>query len=59
LVEVVFSWPGLGSLLVQSVITRDLPLAQGAVLLIAVIYVLVNIVADLVQAWLDPRLHFG
>jgi peptide/nickel transport system permease protein len=59
LVEVVFSWPGLGSLLVQSVITRDLPLAQGAVLLIAVIYVLVNIVADLVQAWLDPRIHFG
>ncbi len=59
LVEVVFSWPGLGSLLVQSVVTRDLPLAQGAVLLIAVIYVVVNIVTDLVQAWLDPRIHFS
>lgn len=59
LVEVVFSWPGLGSLLVQSVVTRDLPLAQGAVLLIAVIYVVVNIVTDLVQAWLDPRIHFA
>ena len=59
LVEVVFSWPGLGSLLVQSVVTRDLPLAQGAVLLIAVIYVLVNIATDLVQAWLDPRIHFA
>jgi peptide/nickel transport system permease protein len=59
LVEVVFSWPGLGSLLVQSVITRDLPLAQGAVLLIAVIYVFVNIITDLVQAWLDPRIHFA
>jgi len=59
LIEVVFSWPGLGSLLVQSVVTRDLPLAQGAVLLIAMIYVLVNILTDLVQALLDPRIHFS
>jgi peptide/nickel transport system permease protein len=59
LVEVVFSWPGLGSLLVQSIVQRDLPLAQGAVLLIAVIYVIVNIATDLVQAWLDPRIHFA
>jgi peptide/nickel transport system permease protein len=59
LVEVVFSWPGLGSLLVQSIVQRDLPLAQGAVLLIAVMYVIVNIATDLVQAWLDPRIHFA
>jgi len=59
LVEVVFSWPGLGSLLVQSIVQRDLPLAQGAVLVIAVVYVVVNIVTDLVQAWLDPRIHFA
>jgi ABC-type dipeptide/oligopeptide/nickel transport system permease component len=59
LVEVVFSWPGLGSLLVQSVVQRDLPLAQGAVLLIAVVYVVVNILTDLIQAWLDPRIHFA
>ena len=61
LVEVVFSWPGLGSLLVQSVVTRDLPLAQGAVLVIALVYVLVNILTDLIQALArspDPlRLH--
>jgi peptide/nickel transport system permease protein len=59
LVEVVFSWPGLGSLLVQSIVQRDLPLAQGAVLLLAIVYVTVNIVTDLVQAWLDPRIHFA
>jgi peptide/nickel transport system permease protein len=59
LVEVVFSWPGLGSLLVQSIVQRDLPLAQGAVLLIAVVYVVVNILTDLIQAWLDPRIHFA
>jgi ABC-type dipeptide/oligopeptide/nickel transport system permease component len=59
LVEVVFSWPGLGSLLVESVLKRDLPLAQGAVLFLAVIYVVVNIITDLVQAWLDPRIQFA
>jgi len=59
LVEVVFSWPGLGSLLVQSVVQRDFPLAQGAVLVIAVVYVVVNILTDLIQAWLDPRIHFA
>jgi peptide/nickel transport system permease protein len=57
LVEIVFSWPGLGSLLVQSVITRDLPLAQGAIVVIAVVYVMVNIAADVVQAMLDPRIQ--
>ena len=58
LVELVFSWPGLGSLLVGSVLTRDLPLAQGAVLVIALVYVLVNILSDLAQAVLDPRVQF-
>jgi peptide/nickel transport system permease protein len=59
LVEVVFSWPGLGSMLVQSIVTRDLPLAQGAVLLIALIYVVANIASDFIQAALDPRIHFA
>jgi peptide/nickel transport system permease protein len=59
LVEVVFSWPGLGSLLVQSVVTRDLPLAQGAVVVIALIYVVANIASDFTQAVLDPRIHFA
>lgn len=59
LVEVVFSWPGLGSMLVQSIVTRDLPLAQGAVLLIALTYVVANIASDLLQAVLDPRIHFA
>jgi peptide/nickel transport system permease protein len=58
LVEVVFGWPGLGSLLVQSVVTRDLPLAQGAVLLIALLYVGVTVVTDLIQAVIDPRIQF-
>jgi peptide/nickel transport system permease protein len=59
LVEIVFSWPGIGSLMVQSIVWRDLPLAQGCVLVIAVVYVLVNIASDLVQATLDPRIDLS
>jgi peptide/nickel transport system permease protein len=58
LVEVVFSWPGLGQLLVSAVLARDLPLLQGGVLIIALVYVITNIVTDTVHATLDPRLHF-
>lgn len=59
LVEVVFSWPGLGSLLVESVTSRDLPLTQAAVLVLAVIYVIVNLFVDMIQARLDPRITFS
>ena len=58
LVEVVFSWPGLGSMIVQSITTRDLPLAQGCVVLIAVVYVAVNIFGDVLQLIWDPRIKY-
>jgi peptide/nickel transport system permease protein len=58
LVEVVFSWPGLGSLLVESVLSRDLPLLQGVVMMIAMVYLLVNILSDFTQAVLDRRIDF-
>jgi peptide/nickel transport system permease protein len=59
LVEVVFSWPGIGSMMVQSITARDLPLVQGCVLVIAVVYVVVNTVGDLVQLVMDPRIRYG
>ncbi|HEV8353681.1 MAG TPA: ABC transporter permease [bacterium] len=59
LVEVVFSWPGLGSLIVQSILTRDLPLTQGCVLVIVCVYVVVNTAADLLQLSLDPRIKYA
>lgn len=59
LVEVVFSWPGLGQLLVSSVLARDLPMLQGGVFVIAVVYVVTNIVTDTVHAAVDPRLHLS
>jgi peptide/nickel transport system permease protein len=57
--EIVFSWPGLGSLTVEAIQRRDYPLLQGCVLVISVSYVLVNSVTDLVYAWLDPRIRLG
>jgi len=56
-VESVFQWPGLGSLLVDAVLKRDVLLVQGGVLVLAVGYVLVNLVTDLVQRALDPRVQ--
>lgn len=54
-IETVFSWPGLGRLLVQAVSASDYPLAQGAFLLIAFVMILMNAVADLMYGILDPR----
>jgi ABC-type dipeptide/oligopeptide/nickel transport system permease component len=54
--EVVFAWPGIGSLLVEAIQQRDYPLVQGIVLFIALSYVLGNRAADLLAAWVDPRI---
>src|ERR671933_129923 len=59
IVEVVFSYPGIGNLMVKSIVERDLPVTQGCVLVIATVYVLVNIGADAVQAYLDPRIRIS
>ncbi|MCB1057113.1 MAG: ABC transporter permease [Acidobacteria bacterium] len=56
--ETIFSWPGLGRLLIQAIRLRDYPLVQGCVLVIAVTYVLVNLVTDVMYAFLDPRIRY-
>jgi peptide/nickel transport system permease protein len=55
-VEIVFSWNGLGQLALQSVQSRDYPVLQGAVLLFAVVFLAVNLVVDVLYAVLDPRI---
>ena len=57
--EMVFSWPGLGELTIQSIQRRDYPVVQACVLLISSSYVVVNTLTDLVYAWLDPRVRLG
>jgi len=58
LTETVFSWPGLGSMMVRAIQARDYPLVQGGVLLIATTFVLVNLVVDLLYAVFDPRIRY-
>jgi peptide/nickel transport system permease protein len=57
LTEVVFAWPGLGALLYDSITARDIPVVQATTLLIALSFVLVNILVDVVNVLLDPRLR--
>ena len=56
-VEIVFSWPGLGYLAVQSIIYRDFQLVQGIVLWIALMYMVINLIVDISYNHLDPRLR--
>jgi peptide/nickel transport system permease protein len=57
--ETIFAWPGIGRLLIDSIYTRDFPLVQACVLAIALSYVLVNLVTDLLYAFVDPRIRYG
>ena len=56
IVETVFSWPGIGRLLIEGIYSRDYPVVQGSVLLIAVTYVFINLFVDIAYKWLDPRI---
>jgi peptide/nickel transport system permease protein len=56
-VEIVFAWPGLGQLALQSVQARDYPVLQGAILLFAVVFLLINLVVDLLYTSIDPRIR--
>jgi peptide/nickel transport system permease protein len=57
-VEKLFSWPGLGSLMVDSIFMRDIPVTQGCVLLIILVFLLVNLAVDLLYAVIDPRVEY-
>lgn len=59
LTESVFSWPGIGRLLVDSIMGRDYPVVQTALLVIALIFVLANLVVDVLYALLDPRIRYN
>ena len=55
-IEYIFNWPGMGLLGVRAINTYDFPVIQGTVLFAAVIFVLVNLLMDIVYTWLDPRI---
>ncbi|MDR2035505.1 MAG: ABC transporter permease [Coriobacteriales bacterium] len=59
LTETVFSWPGIGKYAVDSVLKSDFPVVMGVVLLVAVVFVLMNLIVDIIYAYLDPRIKYG
>lgn len=58
-IESIFAWPGVGSLLVDAISGRDIPLVQGCVLTIVGVFVTINILVDLTYTYLDPRIRYG
>jgi peptide/nickel transport system permease protein/oligopeptide transport system permease protein len=59
LTESVFAWPGIGRLLLDSINARDYPVVQGVVLLLAVVFIVINLLTDLVYAYVDPRIRYS
>jgi peptide/nickel transport system permease protein len=57
--ETVFSWPGIGLLAIKSISSRDYPIVQSSVLLVAMAFVVVNFLVDLAYGWLDPRIRYA
>ena len=57
-VETIFAWPGLGRLAYEAIIDRDFPLIRGIILTVAVIVVFVNLVVDILYAYVDPRVRY-
>ncbi|WP_028030936.1 nickel ABC transporter permease [Gemmobacter nectariphilus] len=59
IIETVFAWPGVGRLIVQSILDRDYPVVQAAVMMLAIVFVVVNLAVDLLYTWLDPNISLG
>ena len=58
LTETVFAWPGIGRLIVDSILARDYPMIQGTILVFGLLYIFVNLVVDLIYAYVDPRIRY-
>ena len=59
IIEFIFNWPGLSSLLLRAIYQRDAPLVQGVILLISGAFILINLSVDIINSRLDPRIHYG
>ena len=57
-VESIFAWPGVGKMVLDAVSVRDFPVVQGAVIMIAIIFITINLIVDVLYAVLDPRIRY-
>lgn len=58
-VELIYNWPGVGSYAVRSILSMDYPAIMGVTLLVAFVYLLMNLLTDLIHSWMDPRIRLG
>ncbi|MGQ9647667.1 MAG: nickel ABC transporter permease [Thermodesulfobacteriota bacterium] len=58
LTETVFAWPGIGRLIVDSILARDYPVIQGTILIFGLLYIVVNLLVDMIYAFIDPRIRY-
>jgi len=56
--ETIFSWPGIGRMIVNSLTTRDMQIIQGGILVLAFTFAVINLITDLIYAFLDPRIRY-
>jgi ABC-type dipeptide/oligopeptide/nickel transport system permease component len=57
--EAVFAWPGVGTLVLESILKRDYPVVLAALIMVATAFVLINLLVDLLYGYLDPRVRTG
>ncbi len=58
LVEYIFNWPGVSTYLIDGINRRDYPIVQAVILVIAVTFIMLNLLTDLIYAWIDPRIKY-
>ena len=58
-VETVFAWPGMGRLVIQAIGTRDYPVVQASVFMMAAGFVVINTIIDILYRWIDPRIRYS
>ena len=58
IIETIFSWPGIGRLAVNAIMNRDLAVVQGTVLVFTLLFILINLVVDILYAAIDPRIQY-
>ena len=58
-IETIFTWPGLGRLMVESILNRDLPVTQGSLLFFASIFIMINLIVDILYGFIDPRIDYN
>ena len=57
--ETIFSWPGVGKLIIESILNLDRPIVVAYLMMITLLFVIINLVVDVLYVWLDPRIRLG